>query len=319
MGTGLNFRNHAPPESASRWRKFKPVPIFYVTVIPNRSTKCCALSLLAVCLALAQGSRLQQAEQLFQRTDYPGAIALLQADGSREAAVLALAGKSYFLAGDYKNASEMLEKAVELAPSNSGYHHWLGKAYGRRAETSSFLTAPRWASKCRQSFEKAVELDGKNIEAMSDLMEYYLEAPGILGGGQDKAAAMAERIGALDEVEKHYAQARLAEKRKQYVEAEKHLRKAMELAPGELGRVLDLAKFLARRGRVQESDQMFERASKLAPDHPKLLYARAEVYVEDKRNLAEARRLLERYIKAQLTPDDPPRHEAVKLLEKAKG
>jgi hypothetical protein len=34
----LNFRNHAPPESASRWRKFLPVPIFSVTGIPNRST-----------------------------------------------------------------------------------------------------------------------------------------------------------------------------------------------------------------------------------------------------------------------------------------
>jgi hypothetical protein len=39
MGTGLNFRNHAPPESAARWRKFLPVPIFYVTVIANKSTK----------------------------------------------------------------------------------------------------------------------------------------------------------------------------------------------------------------------------------------------------------------------------------------
>ena len=37
MGTGLNFRNHAPPESASRWRKFLPVPIFYLTVTPKSS------------------------------------------------------------------------------------------------------------------------------------------------------------------------------------------------------------------------------------------------------------------------------------------
>jgi len=280
--------------------------------------KCFALSVLAVCFAMAQGSRLQQAEQLYQRTDYQKAIALLQPDGSRDAAVLALAGKSYFLIGDYKKSSELLEKAVEMAPANSGYHHWLGKAYGRRAETSSFLTAPRRASKCRQSFEKAVELDGKNTEAMSDLMEYYLEAPGILGGGREKAVEMAERIGALDEVEKHYAQSRLAEKKKEYEEAEKHLRKAMELAPAELGRVLDVAKFLARRGRTVESEQVFARAEKLAPEHPKLLFARAEVLVGEKRNLAEARRLLERYIKAQLTPDDPPRHEAVKLLEKAK-
>ena len=66
------------------------------------------------------------------------------------------------------------------------YFHWLGKAQGRRAETASPFTAPSYASKARQAFEKSVELDGKNLEAINDLFSYYLEAPGFLGGGLNK-------------------------------------------------------------------------------------------------------------------------------------
>ena len=76
-----------------------------------------------------------------------------------------------------------------------------------------------------------MELDGKNLEACSDLFEYYLEAPGFLGGGMDKATKMAERIAALNETEGYWARAKIAEKRKEYSGAEQQLRRAVELAP----------------------------------------------------------------------------------------
>jgi len=278
--------------------------------------KSLALIVLAAGSITAQTAAIASAQNFYQRTEYEKAIQAVGA--SQDAAALALAGKSYFHLGDFKKASELLGKAAEKMPGNSSLMHWLGKAYGRRAETSSFLTAPRWAGRCRDAFEKAVELDGKNLEALSDLMEYYLEAPGFLGGGFDKAAAIAARMRAIHAAEGESAQARLAEKKKDWPASEKHLRKALELEPGELGRALDLAKFLARRERWNESEEMFARAAKMAPEHPRLLFARAEVLVEHKRNLGEARRLLEKYLKSALTPDDPSRREAAELLKKAK-
>ena len=107
----------------------------------------------------------------------------------KDAAVFDLIGKNYFMLADFKKASESYEKAVAADPSNSEYQHWLGRAYGRRAETSSPFTAPGLASKARQHFEKAVALNPRNQEAVSDLFEYYLEAPGFLGGGFDNPAA----------------------------------------------------------------------------------------------------------------------------------
>ena len=129
--------------------------------------------------------------------------------------------------------------------------------YGRRAETGSVLTAPGNARKARQYFEQAVELDPNNREAAANLFEYYLDAPGFLGGGIDKAENLAKRIATLDMPAGHHALAQLERKRKRYDAAEQQLRRAAELAPHQVGRLIDLAKFLADRGRVKESDREF--------------------------------------------------------------
>ena len=121
-------------------------------------------------------------------------------------------------------------------------------------------------------------------------------------------------------MEGHYAQAKLAEKRKEYPRAEEQLRRAAELAPQQVGRLIDLANFLAKQGKYQESEQSFQRAAKIAPNSPKLMYARASTSTSSTgRNLDVARDLLKRYLSAQLTPDDPPRAEAAKLLRQVAG
>src|SRR5262249_27510490 len=98
--------------------------------------------------------------------------------------------------------------------------------------------------------------------------------------------------------------------------AEQALRRAVELEPKSPGRLIDLAKFLAQHGRQSESDALFAQAAKLGPDSPEWLFARAEVYIQQKRNLDDARRLVQRYMTSSLTPDNPSREEARKLLNK---
>ncbi len=278
-----------------------------------------AIAALVVSAALglaASGPELERARELYNRTEYEAALRLL-APGERNAETWELIGRCQYMQGDAKKASESLQKAVDLRPDSSEYHHWLGRAYGRRAETSSFITAPGLAVKAREQFERAVELDSKNLEAISDLFEYYLGAPGFLGGGLDKAQNLAERIAKVDPAEGHYSQARLAEKRKEFQTAEQQLRRAADLAPRQVGRVIDLAKFLAKSGRYQESEEEFRRAEKLAPNAPRVMFARASTYISTGRNLEVARALLKRYIESPLTPDDPPRKEAEQLLKQA--
>ncbi|MCC6858726.1 MAG: tetratricopeptide repeat protein [Bryobacterales bacterium] len=280
------------------------------------------LSLLTLAAALAlfaASPDFSRALKLYSRTDYERSLELLLSLPSKNGEVYGLIGRNYYMLGNYKKATDHLVKATAAEPGSSEFWMWLGRAWGRRAETSSVFTAPGFAGKSREAFETAVRLDPGNAEAMNDLFEYYLQAPGFLGGGLDKASSLAARIARRDKVEGYWAQARLAEKRKEYGQAEQQLRSAAELAPQQIGRVIDLAKFLARRGRIEESEQAFEQAARISPNHPKLLYERAELYIREKRNMATARALLERYLKSDLTPDDPPRSQAERLLKEAAG
>ncbi len=278
-----------------------------------------AAILLTLIVFPALAGTLEQARIQFDKTNYPAALKLLEANSNRSAAEWNLSGRSLFMMGDYKKATEAFEKAASLEPSASEHWHWLGRTFGRRAEVSTFLSAPGYASKARQNFEKAVQLNPRNGEAVNDLFEYYLQAPGFLGGGLDKAQALLDKIGAIDAAEKYYAMARLAEQRKDFKTAEAQLRRAMEAAPKQIGRIVDLAKFLAKQGRVQESDSVFEQAKSVNPNHPTYLWQRANVLIEQKRDLREARQLLERYLTSQVLPEDDNKDEAKKLLAKIAG
>lgn len=268
---------------------------------------------------LAGPSGFDRAQKLYDRTDYAGALKVLQSEGNKDARTWALIGQSYFMVAEYKKATSAFEQAVAADPKNAEFLHWLGRAWGRRAEVSSPFMAPSYASKARQCFEQAVALDGTNKEALSDLFDYYLEAPGFLGGGFSKAEELADTIARQDAAEGYFVKAQLADRRKQFDEAEEQLRRAVELAPRQVGRVLDLAAYLSKRGRVQESEAAFARAQKLAPNNPKVLYRMAETYVRDGRNLDKARDLLRKYLVCELTSEDPSREKAQALLRKATG
>jgi len=277
-------------------------------------------ALLCVFPLLAESSaELEHARKLYRYTDYSGSLQVLAAIQPKDGAVYALIGRNLYMQGEYKKATESLEKAMAAEPDNSDYALWLGRAYGRRAETSSPFTAMPNASKARQNFEKAVRLNSRSMDALSDLFEYYLEAPGFMGGGLEKAIAAAQQIGEVDPVEGHWAQARLAEKKKEFHTAEEHLQRAAQMAPLQVGKLVELAKFLAKQGRYQESEQSFRNAERIAPNNPRVIYARADTYIQQGRNLDTARQLLRQYLQAELTPDDPPRADAEKLLKKASG
>src|SRR5256885_11035755 len=108
-----------------------------------------------------------------------------------------LLNRAYCVIEKWDQAIKAGEKAVALKPDSSDYHMWLGRAYGSKAEHSGWFSGMQNAKKSRAGFEKSVELNSMNAEARTDLAEFYMEAPGILGGGKDKALAQADAMAAL--------------------------------------------------------------------------------------------------------------------------
>jgi tetratricopeptide (TPR) repeat protein len=261
---------------------------------------------------------LTKAENLYKHTDFASSLALLDRRSS-DAATNFLIGRNYFMMGEFKKSVEFLLKATDASPKNSDYMDWLGRAYGKRAETSNPLFAPGLASKARQAFEKAVEIDPKNQDALGDLFDYYLEAPGFLGGGMDKALGVAGQTGALDPAEGYFEKAKVAQKRKEFDLAEDHFHRAIAMGPKQVGHLIALARFLAMQGRIRESDAIFAEAQTANPNAARIWFARADVLISQKRNLDEAKALLEKYVSASISVDDPPKDQARRLLKQAGG
>jgi Flp pilus assembly protein TadD len=273
--------------------------------------------MLLLAIQTAKSQDQNRALQYYQSTQYRKSLDILLPIVHKDAPTFELIGKNYFMVGEYKKAIEAFSDATTMEPNNAGYADWLARAYGRKAESGG-MTAPSYAIKAGHLFEKSVALDPFDRQALSDLFTFYIKAPEMLGGGIKKAEELALHIAQIDPSEGHYAQAQIQEKRKDYDSAERQLRLAWKLSPENPTRAMDLAIFLSTHGRFNESEAIFQQVSNMAADHPGLLFERANAYIRTHRNLEEAKRLLERYIGSQLTPDDPPREQAELLLKKTR-
>jgi len=204
--------------------------------------------------------------------------------------------RAYFMLEEWDRGIAACEHARNLDPQNSLYHLWLGRIYGEKADRAGFLSAAGLAKKVRVSFERAVELDPGNWEARTDLAEFYLEAPGIVGGGKDKARAQADALMPLNPGMAHWVAGRLAEKEKDLVTAEREYRAAVSVSHSGARECLDLASFLRRSDRLDEMEETLRKLETAALDHPPSLIDGANMLLRTGRNLPLAIRLLRRYL-----------------------
>jgi len=96
--------------------------------------------------------------------------------------------------GAYEQAVRFFEREIVKNPSDSERHHWLGKSIGRVAEQSPWYEAFPLAKKSGKEMEKAVDLDPRNTAAVLSLLQFYEQAPALVGGGEDKARKLRERM-----------------------------------------------------------------------------------------------------------------------------
>jgi tetratricopeptide (TPR) repeat protein len=205
------------------------------------------------------------------------------------------------------------EKATELAPNNSLYHLWLGRIYGEKADHTSFIHAFGLAKKVRIEFERAVEFDPNSYEVRTDLAEFYVEAPGILGGGQDKARAQADKLAPLNPAIADWVKARLAEKNKDEAAAEREYQAAVTDSHGGSREWLNLAGFYSRNQRFDDMERALRSLESSRLDHPAALADGASIVLRTGQDNDLGVRLLQRYL-ATKTVEEAPAFKAHVML-----
>src|SRR6266851_555170 len=238
----------------------------------------------------------------------------LQIKTSPTAEAYNLLCRAQFELGAWDAGIASCEKAVALAPSNGIYHLWLGRIYGEKADRAGFLSAAGLAKKVRIEFERAVQLTPSSWEARTDLAEFYLEAPGMVGGGKDKALAQAELIAPLNPSMAHWVRGRIFEKNKDNGAAEKEYRAAIDASQGGARAWLNLAGFYRHTNRLDDMQQALRTMESRPLDHPAALVDAAGMLLRTGRDAPMAIRLLRRYIALPNTVEEAPVFKAHTLL-----
>lgn len=249
------------------------------------------------------GSRAQQplaaAQQAYDKGDYNKAISLLKTAAEKDSNngdIQILLAKSYLEAKQYDEAVNAGEKAMQINPKSSAYHQVLGEAYGQKADHASKLSAFGLARKTQKEFETAVQLDEHNYNAAQDLVDYDCQAPGMVGGGEDKAQPIIQKLMMLDPAEGHYAAGVCRADKKDMPAADAEYSKALESKPKTADRLSEIGDYFIERG---QSDKVLTVASQmqaLAPNDPRVKYYRAVGWILRGEGHAETVNLLNEYL-----------------------
>jgi tetratricopeptide (TPR) repeat protein len=196
------------------------------------------------------------------------------------------------------------ELAVSYDPASSENHLWLGRAYGMKASNANPVTAFSLARKVRDEFERAVKLDPQAPRAASDLGQYYISAPYIVGGGTDKAQALITRIEPQFPVYSHRLRALLAEKKEDTETAEAEFKKAIA-AGNDPASWIDLAAFYQRQHRPDQAVAAIRSALASSPQDAVLVDA-ASILTDAQRSPELAEHLLMDYLNSAAKTDEAP-------------
>jgi len=203
--------------------------------------------------------------------------------------------RAYFALEDWDRAESACRKAASLAPDNSRFHLWLGRVYGEKADRANFMAAAGLAGKVRGEFERAVQLNPQDVEARLDLAEFYVDAPGIVGGGEQKAREQAQFIRTLDSGREHWIYARIAEKKKDFATAEREYHEYIELSKGDAEAWLNLALFFRHQKRFDEMEQAIVKLSQAPNPEPDVLWEASAMLERAGRSYPLATELVTRY------------------------
>jgi tetratricopeptide (TPR) repeat protein len=165
----------------------------------------------------------------------------------------------------FDEATKLAEAAVALAPKDPDAHMALAQVCGAHAGQASILSQPGLARRFKKEAEAALALDPAHETALAGMIEFYRQAPGIVGGDKKKAAAMADRLVQLHPTTGWIKKADLAIEDKDSTLAESCFRNALNVRQEPLAMVA-LAGWLIQPWRdPDEAERLARKATAAEP------------------------------------------------------
>ena len=207
----------------------------------------------------------KQAEQLLQEHQFKKAAQFLSQyqnhpDGLYYLSVVKL------LTGELDDAIELAEKGLKIAQDKDRFYEWLGDLYSVKAQTSNMFSAMMTVSKIKKNWQKAIEINPNNSSAREKLFMFYLMAPGIAGGDEDKARQILDEVKTSDKLLSLLLEARWQQKEKNYKKARALFKQAVQLAPDSISVLYEAAQFYLRQSQLSEARKLAEKIITAKPE-----------------------------------------------------
>jgi tetratricopeptide (TPR) repeat protein len=280
----------------------------------------------SISATVKQGETLEAGRRAYENGDYAKAVLELQMAAAKEPQngdIQLLLTKSYLELQERDAAITSAERAVAIDPQSSVFHEWLGRAYGEKADHASMFTAPGLARKTHREFEIAVRLDEKNFAARQALIEFDCAAPGLVGGGEEKAKPEIEKLQSMDAAEWHYALGNCRRQKKDFADADAEFQLALESHPQSAELIFDIGDYAARRGQAERLMEVADLGTKVAAADPRGMFYQAVGLILENEKQEEAERLLREYLQKAPKRTGYPRyavaHEWLGRLHENKG
>ena len=171
-----------------------------------------------------------KAEKLFEAGKYDQARPIFESFLKENPSHL----KTLEYLGDIAGHAKSWDKAIvyyrklkQLKPSEANYYYKYGGVLGMKAKESNKFAALGMIGEVKASFEKAIELNPKHIEARWALVMIYIQLPGIVGGSETKAIKYSNELLKLSPVDGYLSRGQIDEHFKRYAAAEQQYKKAI--------------------------------------------------------------------------------------------
>lgn len=182
-------------------------------------------------------------------------------------------------------ALPLVEACLARHPQAGECHHMLGMVMGVQALRAGMLKAMGMVGRIRAGFEQGVALAPDNFHHRVGLLQYYLAAPGIAGGGVDKARELARQTEARQADQGRCLQAMVAISQDKFDEAERLLWPLLAAADTDVRSAAyqqlgGLAAARLQDQQVEPARTVFERLAKAEPGRALAIYGLGRIQHE---------------------------------------